>query len=98
MLYAAAVGKPSCCPTSVFRVCLYEVIGVFLDTSQEFTPLNAFVLSRITVLVSGERASACLVRTKSSSPSPMSFWLAPGDSSMGGPVSCFLGRCGSTLR
>lgn len=28
----------------------------------------------------------------------MSFWLAPGDSITSGPMPCFLGRCGNTLK
>lgn len=43
-------------------------------------------------------ALAGLQRTKSSNPFQMSFWLAPGDSCMGGPKPCFLRHCGNTLQ
>lgn len=48
-------GKTTCCLTSIFRVCLYEIVGFFSNTNPEFIVFNALVLSRITDMASKER-------------------------------------------
>lgn len=57
-------GKPTCCLISVFRVCLYEIVGFFSNANPEFIVFNALVLSRIADMASRERGFGRSVAAK----------------------------------
>ena len=57
-------GKTTCCLTSIFRVCLYEIVGFFSNTNPELVVFNALVLSRITDMASKDRGFSRSVADK----------------------------------